>query len=439
MPATRPGNLPEAEATCPKGVHRMKGGNLPEGRAPHRNRGNLPEATCHLPEATCPKDVHRIATFVRSRGGISRPELHSVSLRGTSSEKPATALASGRPLVTMTPPRYIVQNQLCFVTCSAIGRSFRFLPTRHVVELIWYILAVMTQRSGVQIHEVIFMSNHCHLLLTDRDGVLPDFMRDLNSLLSRGLNALRGSTGSNVEKSYNIVTPTDGAKVVEHAVYALTNPCNAHLVKRAAQWQGVTTLGLEYGRTVTLRRPSGGLWKSIADALANLQRKPRSTARTSEGRLRHAGRTTLPETVELALVRPAVMLEHSDVALRELIRAEVRRVEDRLIVERRGAGRDVMGMRRVLSQSYTDTPTTSRVLFQTTPRVSGRTWARLEALGRRLEFERAHAVARDAIAELLTQARTLGERLAAQFAAIELPHGAFLLRRHYGGVCGSTS
>src|SRR5688500_15183715 len=144
----------------------------------------------------------------------------------------------------MTPPRYIVQNQLCFVTCGAVGRSFRFLPTPTVVELLWYVLAVMAQRSGVQIHEVIFMSNHCHLLLTDRGGVLPDFMRDLNSLLSRGLNALRGSTGANVEKGYNIVIPTDDGKAVEHAVYTLTNPCNAHLVERAAQWEGVSSIGL---------------------------------------------------------------------------------------------------------------------------------------------------------------------------------------------------
>jgi REP element-mobilizing transposase RayT len=337
----------------------------------------------------------------------------------------------------MTPPRYIVQNQLSFVTCGAIGRSFRFLPSRRVVELIWYVLAVMAQRSRVQIHEVLFMSNHFHVLLTDRDGVLPDFMRDLNSLLSRGLNALRGSTGSNVEKGYNIVIPTDEAKVVEHAVYTLTNPCNAHLVKRAAQWHGVTSLGLEYGRSTTWRRPSEGLWKSVADALAGRPRNPRHTMRTSEFRLRHAGRTALPESVELTLVRPGVMLELSDVALREHIRAEVRRVEDDLIVERRTAGRDIVGMHRVLSQSYTDTPTTSRVLFETAPRVSGKSrWARLEALARRHAFERAHAVARDAIAEVLAQAGKLGRYLAARLAAIDLPDGAFLLRRRYACIRG---
>ena len=96
-------------------------------------------------------------------------------------------------------------------------------------------------------------------------------------------------------------------------------------------------------------------------------------------------------------------------------------------------------MQRVASRSYTDTPETSRDLFETTPRVSGKTPARLEALGRRLDFERAHAVARAAITDVLAQARELGRHLAARLAAIELPRGAFLLRRRYACICASTS
>ena len=188
---------------------------------------------------------------------------------------------------------------------------------------------------------------------------------------------------------------------------------------------------------MTLRRPSDGLWKSVVDGVADLERKPTSTVRASEGRLRHAGRTALPETVELTLVRPAVKPELSDAALREHIRAEVRRVEGELIVARRSAGRGVVGMQRIVSQSYTDTPTTSRLLFETTPRVSGKSrWARFEALARSLAFERAHFVACDAIAELLGQARELGRHLAARLAAIDLPDGAFLLRRRYGCIRG---
>lgn len=338
----------------------------------------------------------------------------------------------------MTPPRYIVRDQLAFVTCGAVGRSFRFLPTPSVVALIWYVLAVMVKRYSVQLHEVVFMGNHFHLLLTDRDGVLPDFMRDLNSLLSRGLNALRGSTGSNIEKQYNIVIPTDERKTVEHAIYALLNPCKAGLVERAAEWGGVTSHALEYGRSVTIHRPREGLWRTVAKALAALARKVTSVAPKGEGGLRHACRTALPETIELTLVRPPVMPDLSDAALRECIRGEVRRSENELVADRRKESRGALGMRRVLSASYTDTPITSRLLFRTTPRVSGsKRWARIEALARRLDFERAHAIARDAIAEVLAQAGTLGRELAQRLAAIELPDGAFLLRRRYGCIRGA--
>jgi REP element-mobilizing transposase RayT len=338
----------------------------------------------------------------------------------------------------MTPPRYIVENQLCFVTCGAVGRSFRFVPKPQVVELIWYVLAVMAQRTGIQIHEALFMSNHFHLVATDRDGVLPDFMRDFNSLLSRGLNALRGSTGTNVEKGYNLVVPTDDAKLVEHAVYTLTNPCNEGLVERAGHWKGVTTHGIEYGDVITRRRPNSGLWKSIGDAVAKLL-PSRRNERSSVGRRRHADRTKLPETASFTLVRPPVMLDHSDAQLRRLIYADVRRVEDEQIVERRRTGRRVVGMQRVAAQSYTDTPDTARELFRTTPRVSGKTRAWLETLRRRLEFERAHAVARAAIIEVMSDARALGRHLAERLAAIELPRGSFLLRRRYECVCASSA
>jgi hypothetical protein len=264
-------------------------------------------------------------------------------------------------------------------------------------------------------------------------------MRDFNSLLSRGLNALRGSTGSNVEKGYNIVNPTDEARVVEHAVYTLTNPCKDGLVERAADWEGVTSLGLDYGQPITVRRPSQGLWKRAGAVVAKLLQKGSSTTCSSEGSVGQVSRTSLPETVELVLERPPVLLEHSDATLRELIRAEVRRVEDEHVIERRHGRRGVMGMRRVRSQWYTDTPETPRAIVETTPRVSGRTRARLDALRERFAFERAYAIARDAIAAVLAEGRALGARLATRLATIELPQGTFLLRRRYGELCGSTS
>ena len=333
----------------------------------------------------------------------------------------------------MTPPRYIVEEQLAFVTCGAVGRSFRFLPTEAVVQLLSFALAVMARRHEIAVHEVFWMSNHAHLLLTDVRGNLPDFMRDLNSLISRGLNALRGSTGSNIEKGYNLVTPADDDKVVDHAVYALLNACTAGLVERARDWAGVSTLGLDYGKPIVIERPCAGLWKHADGAEGG------RTKGTSKGRSRHAGRTKMPACVEFTLVRPPIRPDFDDGELRALIRRRVEEGEKELIENRAASGAAVLGMQRVLEQSWSDTPTTTRVLFDTTPRVSGRsTRAKLDVLRRRLEFEAAYAKVRDRLIDLIRSTgegtRSLMSRIRRLVAAGQLvvPHGTYLLRRRYG-------
>ena len=342
----------------------------------------------------------------------------------------------------MTPPRYIVEDQLVFVTCVAAGRSFRFLPTEAVVQLLWFVLAVVVRKYGIAVHEVMWMSNHYHLVLTDVRGNLPDFMRELNSLISRGLNALRGSTGSNIEKGYNIVTPADDEKVVGHCVYSLLNACATHLVDRVREWTGVSSLALDYGKPMLIERPKAGLWKH-----AGTKERARTAGRgTSPGRARFRGRTKMPERIEFELVRPAIRPDLGDDELRALIRERVEAGELALIRERAEKGRKALGMKRVLRQSWSDTPSTSRVLFETTPRVSGRSkWARLEALGRRLDFEAEYVAARDKIVRLLAAAgratRSFGARLRdlARIGDVVFPHGTYLMRRRFELRCAPAS
>jgi putative transposase len=307
----------------------------------------------------------------------------------------------------VTPPRYIAEDQLVFVTCGAVGRSFRFLPTAAVVQLRWFVLAVVVRKYGIAVHDVMWLSNHYHLVLTDVHGNLPDFMRELNSLVSRSLNGLRGSTGSNIERGYNIVTPADDEKVVEHCVYSLLNACAAHLVERVREWTGASSFGLDYGEPVIFERPQAGLWKHAGKT----GRTGTTGRRRSAGRERFRGRTKMPERVEFQLVRPPIRPDLSDDELRALIRQRVEAGELALIRERAATGRSVLGMKRVLRQSWSDTPSTSRVLFETTPRVSGRSkWARIEALGRRLDFEAEYVVARDKVVCLLEAAGRARDR-----------------------------
>lgn len=332
----------------------------------------------------------------------------------------------------VTPPRYIVEDQLVFVTCGAVGRSFRFLPVQAVVQFLWFVLAATVKKFGIAVHEVFFMSNHFHIVLTDVEGNLPDFMRDLNSLISRGLNALRGTTGTNIEKGYNIVSIGDDDKALEHCVYSLVNACAEHLVERAREWTGVSSLHLEYGQPVVFERPCDGLWSRVGSKNA----KKREAG--SKGRAAYTGRTRMPASVELTLTRPPIHPELGDAELRALIRGKVAEREQALIDERREAGLDVLGMKDVLRQSWSDTPTTTRILFKTTPRASGSSkWARLQALGRRLDFEAAYGSVRKKLEELLATTghhrATLAQRIAtlSDLGTVVFPRGTWLLCRRY--------
>jgi len=338
----------------------------------------------------------------------------------------------------VTPPRYIVEDQLVFVTCGAVGRSFRFLPTAAVVQLLWFVLAVVVRRYGIALHEVFWLSNHVHLVLTDVHGNLPDFMRDLNSLVSRGLNALRGSTGSNVEKGYNIVTPADDEKVIDHCVYSLLNACAAHLVEHVGEWAGVSSFALDYGKPMIIERPQAGLWKNARAG----KRTHAKRGRGSRGRERFRGRTKMPERIELELVRPPISPDLRDDELRALIRERVEAGELVLIGERAEKKKKVLGMKRVLDQSWSDTPSTSRILFETTPRVSARSkWARIETLGRRLAFEAQYTAARDKLIALLeaagraTRSAAARVRDIAEIGDVVFPHGTYLMRRRFALCC----
>ena len=82
------------------------------------------------------------------------------------------------------------------MTARAVKRRFEFVPRREVVQIFGYLFALMADRFGMQVHEALCMSNHFHVLMTDVEGRLPEFMHDLDMLLARSLNALRGSSGS---------------------------------------------------------------------------------------------------------------------------------------------------------------------------------------------------------------------------------------------------
>jgi REP element-mobilizing transposase RayT len=140
----------------------------------------------------------------------------------------------------VTAPRQLIEGSTYFISHRCSERRLFLRPTPSVNATFGYLLAVAADRHGIRIHAFCVMSNHFHLLLTDPHARLPDFHRDLDSLLARALNRLLGRRGDVLDReAYNAVRLEDRAAVLDKLVYALANPVAAGLARRGSNWPGL--------------------------------------------------------------------------------------------------------------------------------------------------------------------------------------------------------
>ena len=241
------------------------------------------------------------------------------------------------------------------------------------------------------------MSNHYHIDLTDPLAELVPFKQLFNSLVARGLNALRGRfdsfwSGDGACDTRRI----EGDDGLGDLVYTLTNPVSAGLVKWSRQWPGFTTADWRFGERRSFRRPD---W--FFDESGHM-----------------------PETAELILVRPRVLEDLDDDDLYERLTAGIREAERAVQAELRANGRRFMGLRKLAKQGWRQVPKSFEERFRVTPRVAASSkWLRLAQLQRDRAWERAYAVARELW-------------LAGEPA--EFPIGTYWLRRFAGVVVASA-
>jgi putative transposase len=239
------------------------------------------------------------------------------------------------------------------VTRRCSERRFFLRPDPEVTRIFEYLLGLLAKKHAIEVHAYTVMSNHYHLVITDAEGRLPDFQRELNSLLARAINAHRGRWESLWDReSYSAVALLEEGDVLSKMAYTLANPVAARLVNRARQWEGATSVGMRFGRARTVERPRGFFGEEM------------------------------PEAVELEVVRPRCCRTLSDEELRGVIEEELGQRERRYL----GRGK-AMGMGRVMRQDWNASPGSSAPRRGMRPTIAGANkWARIEALQRSAEW-----------------------------------------------------
>lgn len=288
----------------------------------------------------------------------------------------------------------MVPGQTVHLTIQAVNRQFRFVPQKDVVDSIRFIFWHCVAKYGMAVHDMLWMSNHAHICMTDIQGVLPKFMCQMNSLISRQLNAIRGITGTNIEKGYSSIELADDESMLGYCAYTLANPCAADLVAKASAWKGISTLNLEYDQGFEVKRPKCGLWSEDRPARPRRSRSAQLDEETESGEKKKDAKprrkpSKLPETVEAKLTRPNIMSSLSDRELRELIRAKTMHRE-RVATSKRKAKHKhkrkkqrkttlVLGWQGVLKLRWNQSPRSLRSIFEPEPLVAARSKELLQA------------------------------------------------------------
>jgi REP-associated tyrosine transposase len=296
----------------------------------------------------------------------------------------------------VTAPRQVIAGKTYLVTRRTAQRQFLLKPSDRTNQTFGYILAVAAARYGIDLHVIVVLSNHVHLVLTDRFARLPEFSQYLDSFVARAMNASYGRWESFwAPGSFSAVVLVDKEDVVEKAAYALANPAAAGLVASGHDWPGL------WSAPQTI----GGAWRTF-DRPDHFFRK--------------TGHMPERATVELS---PPPGFEAEE--FRALLAARLGEKEKEAARALEDERRTFLGVRRVIAQKHTEFPAPGEPRRKLNPRIASRDkWKRIEALTRLNTF--------------LGDYRAALAKLRDGIADVVFPHGTYRLRVFLGVTCAGA-
>ena len=143
------------------------------------------------------------------------------------------------------------------ITRRCYQRTFRLRPSEDTNRIFLYSLAWAAAKTGVEIHALCVMSNHHHLVVTDRRGALPDFLREFHRTVAKALNATQGEWENlwSAEPYHSLELGAE-EDVIDKIAYIAANPTEAGLVETPEEWPGVLLLPEAEVRTLEITRPT---------------------------------------------------------------------------------------------------------------------------------------------------------------------------------------
>ena len=117
---------------------------------------------------------------------------------------------------------------------------FLLRPSPLNTQIFIYCLAITAKKTGIEVHAIVVLSNHYHVILTDPYARLPELMAHLHKLVAKCVNASLGRWENlwSSEKPSAVVLDNDNDDM-ERLVYTACNTVAAGLVAKATEWPGL--------------------------------------------------------------------------------------------------------------------------------------------------------------------------------------------------------
>jgi len=255
----------------------------------------------------------------------------------------------------------VFPDRVRFVTRRCSERRFFLRPGPKTNQAFVYCLGDAANRYDIRVMHVHAMSNHYHVVFYDPDGNYPLFIEHFHKMLAKVMNCHWGRWEAMwASEQTSVIDLVDPADVLDKAIYTEANAVAAHLVARATEWPGVSSLRHHLsGTTMKAKRPSWFFDKS----------------------------GKMPEEVELVLYRPPGFEDMPREEWAQLLRDKIAAEERKAAAEREKKGTRIAGRKAVLRQSPFASPATSEPRRGMKPRVAAKSkWHRIEALRRLRSF-----------------------------------------------------
>ncbi len=247
------------------------------------------------------------------------------------------------------------------VTRRCSERRFFLTPTAVVNQVFAYCLAYAAQETGILLHAWTVMSNHFHVIVTDPEVNLPEFMALVDRLVAKCMNVeLKRFESFWSPEPYSAVRLEDESVIIDKILYVLANPTAAGLVSSNAQWPGLTS-----GPRACTKAPQ------------KVRRPP----------VFFDPLGVMPDEVELQATVPPCLADEKPHHFAAMLAAKLKICEQDIREDLAESGRTIAGPAAVKAQDPFDCPASFRPAKDFNPRVAcASKWHRFEALQRLKEF-----------------------------------------------------